>query len=342
MNKQRLYGLDFVKGFSIIWICLYHLLDFRNNWKLGINFNQGTLFHYFSENSGIIEALIKTFLSLGIIGVNIFVIASGLGLALSKNSKDINVFFKRRVLKIFPPYWIILTTILVSYLIKGTKINYLDFLTHYIGINTFFPEFLFSLSTPLWFVGIILQLYLLFPIIQKTSKKLNPIIFLGLTLLLKIYLSPFLTNLFGGGRFFTEFIVEFYFGIHLGHLLIQQKINLNSKRLTFFIIPGLIGLYTLITFDSNLTKFIFPATSIVLFLGLFPIGQYLKNKWIIRFSTITYSLYLSHYLVLTKLMPKISRLPFAIESIVFLSLSFIAATTLTVITLKLNKGFNQE
>jgi len=107
MIKKRLYGLDLLKIFAIIWIGFYHFLDFRNNWSLGIHFNNGNLFQYFLEYNSIFKAAIQSFLSLGILGVNIFIIASGLGLSISANNKKLSLlgFFKKRLFRIYPHYW---------------------------------------------------------------------------------------------------------------------------------------------------------------------------------------------------------------------------------------------
>lgn len=345
MSKRRLWGLDFVKIIAIFWICLYHLLDFRNKWTLGLHFDKGTLFQYFTEHSNAIKTLFQSLLSLGIIGVNIFFIASGVGLAISQKNKTFKMFFLRRIMKIFPTYWLFLSITLLHFLFKGLNINWLDFLVHYAGIHSFFPEFTYGISTPLWFVGVILQLYLLFPILHRMYQKIHPILFFGIIIFLQILLNPLLSQTFVGGRFFTEFIIEFCIGIHIGKLILNKRVNFGLKKLSILLLPGLISLILLINKNTwklppHLIKPIFVVAGISLFISLFSIGENIKSKWLKNLSLLIYPLYLVHYFVLTELMPQIPRFSFFTDSIIFLGISLIAAYCLNATTSKIEQSLS--
>ena len=347
MNPKRLYGLDFLKIFAIIWICLYHFLDYRNGWGLGAYFDKGELLQFFASD-GILFAIPKLIASMGGIGVHIFIIASGLGLALSVRGGDLKLleFFKKRVFKILPLYWALLAIILILSIIKGSSINYLDYATHFLGIHTFFPDFTYSISTPLWFIGVIIQLYLLFPILYKLIKKIHPIIIILGAIVIQIFLNTFFVQLFDGGRFFTEFILSFVAGIYLGNLISKDKIKFNLQKSILLIIFGVFGMVALIfktklQIPADIIGLMFSFISISIFIGIFNIFNSKSNffipnlpegslcyaditkKALIFLATISYPLYLTHYLVLTHILPKLPQLPFVLEMILFLILAFI-------------------
>ncbi len=252
------------------------------------------------------------------------------------------MFFLRRTMKILPAYWTFLSIALIFFLTRGREISWLDFLVHYAGIHSFFPKFLYGVSTPLWFVGIIIQLYLLFPILNWTYKKMHPILFWLIVVFSHILLEPFLLKAFGGGRFFTEFIIEFCIGIQIGHLILNKKIWLENKKFILFLIPGFVGLFLLLNkeifkLSTYQMKFAFLLAGTGLFIGLFSLGENFKLKWVAKLSQIVYPLYLIHYFVLTEVILKTPRFFFWGEAAVFLSMSLIAAYLLKTIPLKIDK-----
>ena len=329
MTSKRLYGLDFLKIFAILWICLYHFLDFRNGWKLGSLFDSGELVSYFAVD-GIISAIPQLVASMGGIGVHIFIIASGMGLALSIKGGDLKLveFLKKRVFRILPHYWVLLLGIFLIKLIQGDVIHYFDWLTHFLGIHTFFPAFTYSISTPLWFIGVIFQLYLLFPILYRLIKKLHPAIFILLIVVAQVLLNTFFVQLFDGGRFFTEFILSFSAGIYLGNLINTGKLKIDLKKSIGLIIIGIIGAVVLLfkgyfEIPSDIIGLIFSLISISIFIGLLRIGEGVRlKKTFVFLSAIAYPLYLTHYFVFTHILPKFDRLSFVIELPLFLLMAF--------------------
>lgn len=104
----------------------------------------------------------------GELGVHIFLFCSGFGLtysAIKKQTIDTRQFLIGRLKRIYPLYIISL----VLYIFFVAKIDLLNFFFH----AFFFHSFLLQYShnpEPLWFMGVIFQLYLIYPLLFKLIK----------------------------------------------------------------------------------------------------------------------------------------------------------------------------
>jgi peptidoglycan/LPS O-acetylase OafA/YrhL len=114
--------------------------------------------------------------------------------------------------------------------LQGQQVNIYDYLVHFFVVHTFFPQFTNSIYWPLWFMGVIVQLYFLFPLFFRFSKKVNWFLLLLLALILQPYLTLYLKDLFGGGRFFSEFLFDFCFGVIIGNFLFENQKAFHSKE----------------------------------------------------------------------------------------------------------------
>ena len=335
LNK-RFFALDLVKVLAIVWICVYHLLDFHEGWQLGSFYGGGDYWRYFSSTNGFFSALFKLFISLGVIGVNLFVIASAFGLALSSNKKSISYwqFMKKRVLRIMPFYWIVLIGLFLLNLIRNLPVNYFDYFVHFFGINNFFSEYVLTISAPFWFVSTILQLYLLFPFLFKFSKKIHPILLILFAILMKSYVDPLVVDFFGGGRFFTEYIIDFVLGIVLGNYFAKRDIKSLNKKYLLFIMPILfsfiiISFVNLYSHLATILPLIYQFSAILIFLFLFSLINLLPSKalpFVARASSLSFAVFLVHYPIITKLLTRINfEMPFIFESVIAVVIFFIAA-----------------
>ncbi len=95
--------------------------------------------------------------------VSLFLVLSGFGLVSSCRDKmySFKEFFIKRIKRVMLPYWIITTFILIiDYFLLGRKLQIVNLLMTYIGINTNVE--LWHLDYARWFVTFILLQYLLF------------------------------------------------------------------------------------------------------------------------------------------------------------------------------------
>lgn len=308
-RNTRFYGLDFVKVVAIVWIALYHVLDFQFGWRLGGLFGSGDYWSFFSAEESFL-ALVKILLSVGVVGVNLFVIASGFSLVLSVSRRELSFvdFIKKRIFRIFPYYWLILSLLFIVDLILGKPINFIDYFVHFFGINNFFPQYVLSISAPFWFVGTIVQLYLLFPLLFRLSKR--PLLLIVLAVFFKVFLDPFLLDLFNGGRFFTEFIIEFCVGILLGNYFLKSERMPVSSNVFLFIatFAALVSFVSFGFFGTNVPFYlIYQVFGVLLFLFLFNLGEKLPIKslrYLSYLSILSFPVFLTHYSIITNLFVK--------------------------------------
>ncbi len=142
---------------------------------------------------------------LGYQGVHIFLFLSGFGLTISslnKLKKDNNIkwltFLKKRFLRLYPSYWIILALYLI--------INYSLYKSFLGMIKTYLLGGIFLNTIPAtWYIFIIMQLYLIFPFLFNLMNRLPLKNFIVITLMVKISAS-----------FIIILLSEFWFGKLIG------------------------------------------------------------------------------------------------------------------------------
>lgn len=207
--EYRSNHIDILKGVSIILIVAFHIC--------------GAVFH--SEP--------KWFRVLSYQGIFGFFIASGFGLALSlkntyKEPKTITFWlnwFKRRLLRIIPLYWIALLLTFASCCLRYfTGFNFLsanpdthnpifDFIVHALFLHTYFDKYYYSINAAWWFLGVIVSLYLLVPFLNYLLNN-------KMRILISIFLIAvvlFVQNEIGGRpKTFNSFIF-FLIGMNLAY-----------------------------------------------------------------------------------------------------------------------------
>ena len=181
LNSSQFKFLDVVKGLAALWIAWFHidlLMLPRNEeiWSL------------------------RTLASLGFSGVNVFLLLSGFGLTLSMlkfysksntNWKNLpwKQFFIRRFLRIYPLYifchilFFIMGIFVGKYSHMPLNIGFFYSIT---GLRVFFPQYFWYGPNAFWFIGLIIQLYLLFPFLFFLLVKLGKYKFIIITCLICI------------------------------------------------------------------------------------------------------------------------------------------------------------
>lgn len=101
------------------------------------------------------------------VGVNLFLFLSGFGLTASQIQKDLSPwqFYKRRLLKLFVPFWLMLATVLtLDYLLLKISYSWSFIGPALIGIFRH-ADLYQDFNSPLWYFTFILFCYLLFPLV---------------------------------------------------------------------------------------------------------------------------------------------------------------------------------
>lgn len=147
--SNRLELVDFLRGFSIFTIVLMHLVQ---SYPIG-------------------DSLMKAS-SFGGAGVHVFILCSGFGLYLSYLNKPVTYpqFLKRRILKVYLPYAVIIIISALLPFYNTSPDKWVQLSSHLFLFKMFVEEWECSYGGQLWFVSTIIQFYLVWPLILRLFK----------------------------------------------------------------------------------------------------------------------------------------------------------------------------
>ncbi len=287
MNR-KIELIDFLKGFSIFTIVVYHLL-----YKL-------------PQLSAIKNALL-----MGGTGVHTFILISGFGLYLSYLRKKLSFFdfIKKRFTKIYLPYIFIVTiSALIALCIPIYKNSLYAYLGHVFLYKMFDGNIITSYGYQLWFISTIIQFYLIFNLLAYLKGKLSPRAFfmVGIfTYFLWVMIVWLLgkENYGNWNRSCFQFLWEFMLGMVLAELYARRgelwkikQIYLLLISVAGFVLYGLMALKMgSIGKLLNDIPAMFGYTTLAIF--IYQLGIKAVNKFFVFTGVISYSLYLTHVLI---------------------------------------------
>ena len=209
---QRYHSLDYLRGLAALGIMLFHYLS----WTFG-EFNA------------------QSFMGrVGIYGVSIFYILSGLTLylvydkVLGNNISETKVFFKRRLLRIFPLFW--LSTIASIFIMHGVENCSLQRV--FLNLSGLFGFVAWDkgLAVGSWSIGNELVFYCIFPIIVLLRYRSKVIFYLTVGLFLAVYL------------YFAYFLIDIHSTNAEGE---QNHFYMNPLNQAFLFVGGyMIGVWS--------------------------------------------------------------------------------------------------
>lgn len=166
--QGRLPALDELKGLAILLVVLYHAGGVLT-WN---NYLHGDL------------------------GVDIFVILSGIGLAYGSHCNGAGLFLRRRFVRILPTYWLLLTAFVVlnsHFLLHNyTPAN---IALYYLGIHGWFGDvYAMSIVDSFWFITLILSLYLIYAALHKLMDRPDQLLLAGAVISVTAAYGWFLTG----------------------------------------------------------------------------------------------------------------------------------------------------
>ena len=285
----RIAEINCLKGFSIFTIVLMHLL------------------HMMSD----IPSKIYTLASIGGTGVHVFFFCSGIGLYLNylKRKMGYTDFLKKRFVKIYIPYIIvIIISFFLPWMYSGND-RITALLSHIFLFKMFIPRYEGSFGTPFWFISTIIQLYILFiPMCLLKEKIKSNKLFLGLFLSISVCWWFFcyivgIANERIWSSFCLQYIWEFALGFVIAEELAKGKIfKINNVFLLVVTVVG-IAIQAGMAMTSGALKVLndIPALLGYTALALLLMNVSLIDKVATWLSTISYEYYLVHiidYLIL--------------------------------------------
>jgi len=319
----RFQWLDSVKGMAVIWIALYHcLLAYGGvNLPWPVTFGsfpgfvqqcaQGSAFGNFSCA---VEAIVAAIIQRGPQAVGVFILFSGFGLtySLAKSGGPKTswaIWYRRRLTRLFPVYWLAHLVFLVSpFAALHDPVDY-RFLLSFFGDRVFPIDKMFFYFVPAWwFLGLIIELYIFFPLLFKLLQRLGWVRYLALCILLSSaarFALVFIVNANGYyemGGFFVSRLWEFGAGMVMGKLL-GEKSDWTFDRLLsprgFFagVIVYTLGLFAyqpnfLYCFSDGLTAM---GLSVILIHVAYRINRVPGlGRWLGLAGVYSYGIYLFH------------------------------------------------
>jgi peptidoglycan/LPS O-acetylase OafA/YrhL len=289
--KQNLPEIDILATIAILLIVFVHLDNYIYN-SFFINFSQ----EYVS-----------------IIGLTIFFFISGLKLNYNyrdiSTNKKIKIFYKKRIVKIFPIYWLSLLGlyIILGYFkiapgnISGYDFSYMNIVIHVFGLQGIF--YIYHFQT-LWFIGVILLYYLLYPLMIQ-SKNISIQICTFIVVFCFCVTSHFLFNIFISSFFIFFFV--FCAGILFSEksiikedmnkfflkysiiLLVLSGIIMSLELFSYLILNKITEIAILTIFSLSLTIILYYSIKKIL---IFKNGAHIKFFSIISYSSL--AIYLFH------------------------------------------------
>jgi len=206
-RQTKIDFLDFAKGYAILTIVLYHILqrmDLAPLWQKAIVFGGS--------------------------GVHLFFLLSGFGLALSAaratttgtGTRGVFDFYRRRALKVWLPYVLILTISLFAAMAFHLFPDRWGAWLAGVGLYQMFSEpYIQAFGGHFWFISAIIQFYIAWPFLAWLKRRFqNPAGFFLFCLLISILWWVLVWALGKGeyrtwNSFFLQFLWEFALGMVL-------------------------------------------------------------------------------------------------------------------------------
>lgn len=237
-------------------------MDISNIFEKSISLSKERIMrnrHYFMGVAMILVVLYHCYCSIndvrfllafwgGYFGVDIFFFFSGMGLSFSYTKNSLPIFYKNRLKRIMPLYWIwAIVHILVVAYNENLAPNMLDV----IGLSTTLSYYGIGAIRSNWYLSALISFYVLFPILFMLVKR-----FKLMAVLSFCFLSFLIVTIVDLQWYHNAFIGRFYIfalGIYTYFIVKDEKKESAIKQLIIaIIILAIIGSVSLL---SNMYKF---------------------------------------------------------------------------------------
>jgi peptidoglycan/LPS O-acetylase OafA/YrhL len=198
----RLRAVDELKGLAIILVILYHVggvLVWTNALHLDV-------------------------------GVDLFVILSGVSLGFSAHYAGAGPFLARRLIRIMPAYWVILTASWVcNTAILHANYTPFDLGLHYLGLQSFLGDrYAFAITDSFWYITLVLILYVLYCACHALLRSPDRLLLAGALIFGAIAFMFFFT--YGPTGLYGHLVMRipgFFGGLLVGRLLRDGRLELR-------------------------------------------------------------------------------------------------------------------
>ncbi|MCX6733525.1 MAG: acyltransferase [Candidatus Peregrinibacteria bacterium] len=347
-SNGRLEVLDYVRGLAIIHIFLYHYYIewFQGSFLIipdgvAANIPRLQIFH----DGGLLDILKNLFSFLWVYGftsVNLFLLLSGFVLTYSalKSKSEIRTggellsFYVKKLKRLLVPFYITLLLGIAILFLRNLLYPSFSAMPIYSAwdvLKTLFVPFLVydltflqKFNGDLWFITLILQLYIIFPVLYYALKKYGVWRFIAACFMLTVayrYVATYYldtapmgvifpaTNSYRLFSFFLPRLFEFGLGMSLGYWQFKDSKTLETLRGGWQFLTAVAIM--LVGFSLNMYRGGWPLSDAIISIGLFAtllnIGAFfarisLLKTLMLKLSESSYEIYLLHHYLLNYLL----------------------------------------
>lgn len=290
--SRRIFAFDFIRILAMLMIIVFHYNAFLIDYQieapplLFIQYANGTMGH---------------------IGVSLFFILSGASLMYScRKSLVLKDYLRKRFLSIYPVYWITYAAFFTHFYIINRlpmAISRKTLLLSFLGMDGYlYYKIPCYYLIGEWFVGCIVILYLIFPLLRRLVLKAPAATALicGLLYLPYVRFYPFEMEI---ARFFLTRVPELLFGMYLSAYFYKDTSE-GIPRLTWKMgLPALAALLVVFYIKLPLSEpYIILWTGISTFLFLGWISRFFEWKWLLTpcklLSGASFAIFLVHHVLM--------------------------------------------
>lgn len=258
-TRGRIVAIDILRGIAIMWVVLYHLwsdIKFPDFLTVPDTFRAVPDSIREGDMSGTVTAISDVVLRTGYFGVPLFMTLSGLSLTLVAMRREMLLretprFFWQRFRRVMIPYWagfaytllFLAALAFVQWQRHGGESWWWFFIHGDVPLDwgnvtagalmiprSFRDEWQFAPEGSLWFVLVIVQYYLMFPLFFVVMKRLGPWWFLAVALAIQLFFTSAAVAIDGNllmSRHLTETMIpfrlfEFAVGMAGGYLMVKR------------------------------------------------------------------------------------------------------------------------
>lgn len=293
MKKERLFYLDFVRAIAAISIIMTH---FNARYLLYMNPPMPQ------------KAVLTTTVSniyIGNWGVSLFFIISGAALMYVYEEKcDLKIYFKKRFLSIYPMYWIayicgFLYLFYMNKTVPGAGAPKINFVYSILGMDGLLAENIptfYVLGE--WFLGAIICMYLLFPLLRQGIKK-KPVATWIIVLIIYIWFMFGYHYNFNVAKIIFARLPEIVFG--MSFIKLRNKVDWKIAAMALIIL--IINEIAKPSWSENIqTTYV----GILSFLVLVYLSYWIKANVVKKICNViskySYAIFLVHHLVIARMM----------------------------------------
>ncbi|MCJ7566385.1 MAG: acyltransferase family protein [Anaerolineales bacterium] len=358
-KTPRLAWLDYLKAFAMAWIFLNHVVErifgsplianpFSGWPPLNIRLAQlQPLTEYGPLNIPI--NLLRYLGWAGDQGVQLFLIAAGFGLTwglLHNNGTaklHLGQFYIRRAVRIFPLWWGAHLVFMALWVFVGRGLSLTDPATYLslLGIRIT-PTLFYYFSPAWWYIGLIIQLYLIYPLLWELLHRIGPMRLMLLSIGVAFIARAVGLLFFDGyvdawqrGAIFITRLPEFTFGISLAAWFARSPEEVHSRlRSPLILLVAFLSyiastLLAITLLGMVVAPFILGISAFILLYPLLTVRT-MKQSVIGRVTTWigrhTYSLYLVHHPIILFLIP----MGYSLNRSLFIRFTFTVLLTLMI------------